>query len=142
MTATVLTATVLAADLALIALAVGVVGMIGFTTAILMGITSFELRRKPPPRLALPPAPTRRVITGTPARLPAAPPLVGPLVPDAAPDDATASAAPVIMPTDLTAVEYAERTILRLMDENPDVVVRVISAWIAQDDEPRRTAAT
>lgn len=126
---------VLAVDLALAALAVGLIGLCGFAVALLFGVTAIdprrvEVRRRPQPQLALPPVPTRRVITGTPIELPAAVPY-GPVP---GPAEAGGAMSPAAAER-LAAIEDAERTIRQLMDEDPEAVVRLISAWLAQDRE-------
>lgn len=123
-----------AADVALIALGVGLAGLCVFTASMLMGIHIPERRRRRArDPLGLPPTPSRRVITGAPARLPdVLPPIDGLLaLPAGAPAGELPDAA-----ARLTALQDAERTILRLMDEDPQAVVRVISWWLAQDVPP------
>lgn len=132
----------LAIDIALAALAVGLIGLCGFAIALLFGATSFETRRRPQSQLALPPVPTRRVITGTPVELPSTVPVSISADPAARGDHHVAEPAKPVggakpaAETDadrLAALEDAERTIRRMMDEDPEAVVRLISSWLAQD---------
>lgn len=132
---------VLAADLALAALAVGLVGLCGFALALLFGVATIETRRRPEPQLALPPVPTRRVITGTPVELPPAAAFgtAGPVGDAVALPAAGATEQPDAAAAErLAALEEAERTIRKLMDEDPEAVVRLISAWLAQDQPGHR----
>lgn len=122
----------LALDLALAALAVGLVGLCGFAIALLVGVTTVETRRRPQAPLALPPVPTRRVITGTPVELPSTVPTVAAGA-EPAPVAGTPEGSSELAGLRLGALEDAERTVRRMMDEDPEAVVRLISAWLAQD---------
>lgn len=126
----------IAVDVAVLGLTIGLLGLLAFTVAIVTGLTSADFRRRarpaqpvhvpPTPTDHLPPTLARRVITGRPIELPPV---------------ATASSAPGVLPSAAAGdAARAEQTIRQLLDEHPETVVRMISEWLAEDPsraEPR-----
>ena len=123
----------LAVDVPLALLTVGVIVLCITTTATVLGLTPSmrRARERPSGQLALPPGSPRRVITGRPVELPDA-------RAHAAPQPAIGSPGAVPAQTTVSAVEAAEATIIRMLDEHPETIARVLASWLDHDDPHRR----
>lgn len=116
----------IAADVPLVLLAIGLVVLCATTTATILGLAP-NWRRSARNAEALAPTPVaaapRRVITGRPLELPFD---VGALD--------TLPRSPVVRQGGpATTADEAEAALVRALEEHPDVVARVLADWITRD---------
>lgn len=116
-------------DVAVALLVVGVLALCVTTAATTLDIRLPRGRRRRRVQSAAPGSPARRVITGPPASLP--PIELGP----APSGTAVRSAAGGQPPAE---VREAEALIDRMLERDPELVARLFTSWIADDDRPRR----
>jgi hypothetical protein len=137
----VVTTTLLATDVSAVLLVVGLaaLGVTASVSSLALPSVSVSRRRRRRRRSTsvLPPVAQRRVITGRPAALP-------PAVPLPAGRAATAGRQTDVRPDDRASsvLRDAEALIERLIDQHPEQIAHMLTAWInAETEEPDTPAA-